>query len=281
MTTATETNGVKTRGKGGKGARAKETTVKVTPPTTTQQPDEVEIHHIEVQTIQIEIRGKSQLICNNFGPKGAQQMEDERARTKEEKLEAKKGGKAPISPEVIEQRFQNARLRDSKGRDCVKAEWIKGALITAAKYPDVGIASTKLKGAVYVEGDLIPIVYTPRPASASNEVITYYGIDDKPGVREGDKLPTPGQRRDVVRVGKFGAKQPDIRYRPAYDDWSLTFELTFEPKLISLPSVYHLIRRAGMSVGLCEWRPEGPGGGKGGQYGRFDLANMPTAKGAR
>ena len=151
-------------------------------------------------------------------------------------------------------------MLDSKGRDCIRSQWIKGALICAARSygEDIGMKSTQIAGAVFVEGDLLPIKFTPRPASESDETITYYGKG-------------PGQRRDVVRVGKFGAKQPDIRYRPAYDDWSVDFKLTFEPKLISLPSVYHLIRRAGTSIGLCEWRPEGPGGGKGGQFGRFDV----------
>jgi|GEM_PF-6898334 len=272
MNTTTTTDGHN------KKTKAKGTTLLVKAATQTAQPDEVEINQIETLTVKIVIAGKSQLIVNNFGTKGAQQMEDERARTKEEKLEIKKGGKPPITPEEIERRFQNARVLDRNGQDCIRSQWIKGALISASKYPDVGIASTKLRGAVYVEGDLLPIVYTPKAASDSDDRVTYYGTDKNPGLRPGDKRQTPGMARDVVRVGKFGAKQPDIRYRPVYDNWSVTFELTFEPKLISLASVYHLIRRAGTSIGLCEWRPEGPGGGKGGQFGRFDLA---AAKGAQ
>jgi hypothetical protein len=233
--------------------------VKATKKTT--QPDIVEIEDIEFQTIAVTIAGLEdcQLIVNNFGTKGAQQMEDERSRTQEERLAAKKGGKKAITPEEIDRRFQNARVLDSKGRDCVRAAWMKGALLTAGKYPELGIPSTRLKGAVFVEGDLLPIAFKPKGKSSSDETVTYFGKG-------------PGMRRDIVRVGKFGAKQPDIRYRPCYDDWSIDFKITFEPKLISLAGLYHLIRRAGMSVGLCEWRPEGPGGGKGGQYGRFDLA---------
>jgi hypothetical protein len=240
------------------GKKIGRSTLNVKAATYTEQPDEIEISAIEVVTMAVTIVGKSPLIVNNFGTKGAQQMEDERARTKEEKLEIKKGGKPAITPVEIERRFQAARLLDSKKRDCIRSQWLKGALISAAKYPDVGIASTKLRGAIYVEGDLLPIIYKPRPASDSDERVTYYGKG-------------PGQARDVVRVGKFGAKQPDIRYRPQFDDWSVDFEVTFEPKLISMGAVCHLIRRAGTSVGLCEWRPEGPGGGKGGQFGRFDL----------
>jgi hypothetical protein len=241
------------------GTKPKQTTVLVKAASVTKQSSEVEIENIEVQTIPLTIVGKSQLIVNNFGTKGLQQMEDERALSREDKVSLKKQGKPPITSEEIERRFQNARVLDSKGRDCIRAEWMKGALLTACKYKEVGIPSTQLRGAVYVEGDLLPIKFTPKSPKDSDETVTYYGKG-------------PGQRRDIVRVGKFGAKQPDIRYRPCYDDWSVDFQLTFEPKLISLAALCHLVRRAGMSVGLCEWRPEGPGGGKGGQFGRFDIS---------
>ncbi len=238
---------------------ARGTTVRVTAATKTLQPAEVEIEAIETQTVAFTIEGKSQLIVNNFGSKGLQQMEDLRSKTAEERRAEKKGGKKAITPEEISLRFQAARVLDSKGRDCIRAQWIKGALLTATKYKEVGIPSTTMKGAVFVEGDLLPIVFTPRSVKDSDETITYYGKG-------------PGMRRDIVRVGAYGSKQPDIRYRPAYDDWSVSFRITFEPKLLSLGALYHLVRRAGNSVGLCEWRPEGPGGGKGGQFGRFDIA---------
>jgi len=230
----------------------------VTPAKRTYKHKDVSIEEIEDVLMKFTIVGKSQLIVNNFDHKITQQMEDDRALSKEERLKRKKEGRTAVTPEEIKRRFQNARLLDSGGNDCVRSSWIKGALITAAGYPDVGIARTKLKGALYVEGDLLPIKYKPKPAKFSSETITYFGKG-------------PAMRRDPVRVGKFGSKQPDLRYRPAYDDWSIDFEVTFEPRLITLPEVVHLIRRAGMSVGLCEWRPEGPGGGKGGQFGRFDL----------
>src|ERR1022692_3423951 len=86
----------------------------------TIQPDNVEIDAIEFQRYAITIVSlqECQLIVNNFGPKGAQQMEDERSLTTEERLAKKKGGKPAITPAEIERRFQNARVLDSKGRDC-------------------------------------------------------------------------------------------------------------------------------------------------------------------
>jgi hypothetical protein len=243
----------------GQAKSGRTTTINVKKPTRTEQPEEVTIEGIETITIPVTIVQKSPLIANNFGQKMMQQLEDERALTHEQRLAIKKHGKKPITTEEINRRFQAARLLDSKGRDCVRASWVKGALVTAATAKDVGIQSTILRGILYVEGDLLPITFTARPASESDDTITHFGKG-------------PAMRRDVVRVGRPGAKQPDLRYRPQYDDWSVSFRLTFEPKLTSLASVYHLIRRAGTSVGLCEWRPRVQGSaGHGGDFGRFDL----------
>lgn len=244
----------------GKAKRAlTSTTILVRGATETPIASVTEIDDIEIRTIPVRIVGSSQLIVNNFGAKGRQQLEDTRARSEEERRADKKLGKKPITPEEIERMWQAARVLNSKGQDCIRAAWIKGALLTAGKYAEIGIPSTRLKGALFVEGDLLPISFKSRAPSESDETTTYFGKG------------LPGRRADIVRVGKFGAKQPDVRYRPCYDDWSVSFKLTFEPKLISMSGLAHLVRRAGMSVGLCEWRPEGPGGGKGGQYGRFDL----------
>lgn len=248
-------------------AKQNGTTLKIAKAKKTAQPEEVIISAIETQTIELTLIGKSQLIVNNFGTKGLQQMEDLRSRTEEERRAAKKGGKPAIDAAEIERRFQAARVLDSKGRDCIRAAWVKGALLTASKYKEIGVPTTVMKGAVFVEGDLLPIKFTARGKGDSDETVTYYGKG-------------PGMRRDIVRVGAFGSKQPDIRYRPCYDDWSVDIQLTFEPALVSLAGLFHIVSRAGNSVGLCEWRPEGPGGGKGGQYGRFGL-DMTTVKATR
>jgi hypothetical protein len=246
MNTTTHTNG-----------HAKSTSVrtlmKFAKAKNTEMPTEPEVPGIEKRTIKITVVGQSQMIINAFGSKCRDQMEQDRGQTQEEKLALRKQGKKPITPAEIKAKWQGARILDSKGRDCIPSAWIKRALVTASKYKEIGVASKVVGGTLYVEGDLIPIVYKPRPASQSDDNVKYDGKG-------------PGLRTDVVRVGKWGDRKPDLRYRPCFDDWSLTFFISFEPSFISLPSLYQLIRRAGTSVGLCEWRPE-----KNGQCGRFDI----------
>ena len=210
---------------------------------TVQREGGYEIEEIERLTVAVTLVGLSSLIVNNFSEKAREQMEYERGLNKEQKLEKRKAGRPPVVPE---ERFQAARILDDKGRDCVHAYWIKAALETACSYPDVAVKSKVLHGSVFVDGQeqggLVPIRFDGK---------------------------VPHMRRDIVRVGNFNNKQPDIRYRPEYRNWSLDIHVTYEPKLVTLGALYHLIRRAGTSVGLCEWRPEKSPAGT---FGRFDIA---------
>jgi len=51
-----------------------------------------------------------------------------------------------------------------------------------------------------------------------------------------------------------------MRARPRFDEWSLTFELFFDPEVLSESDLKEAIETAGTLVGLCEKRP---------QFGRF------------
>jgi hypothetical protein len=211
---------------------------------STPQPEGgYEIEEIERSTVAITLVGLSSLIVNNFSEKAREEMEYLRSLDKEQKLNKRKEGRPPVVPE---ERFQAARILDQKGRDCVQAYWIKAALESACSYPDVAVKSKVLHGSVFVDGQeqggLVPIKFDGK---------------------------VPIMRTDVVRVGKYNDRQPDIRYRPEYRNWSLDVLVTFEPKLVSLGALYHLIRRAGTSVGLCEWRPQKSPAGT---FGRFDIA---------
>lgn len=228
------------------------TSLVVRKPKVTAQAEKQEIYEFEKEVVAVTLVGTTQLIVNNFSEKSIQQIEDERRLTAEEKRALKKAAKSPVIPE---ERWQAARILDDDGRDCFPARWVKAALVTAATRfgEDTGTKGTQIRGAVFVLGDLLPI--------------TFRGVKAKGAGPHG----LPVMRRDVVRVGNFPNKKPDFRYRPGYDDWSLDIRVEFEPKLISLAGLYHLIRRAGSSVGLGEWRPEKSPAGI---YGRFDIAGV-------
>jgi len=76
-------------------------------------------------------------------------------------------------------------------------------------------------------------------------------------VIEGD----PEMREDMVRIGMGTA---DIRYRAEFKQWRTTLTVEFNARAISAEQIVNLVRGAGFSVGVGEWRPE-----KDGANGRF------------
>lgn len=211
---------------------AKSMKVNVKPAVRTVQPESIDVPDIETQIVPFHVAGLSPLLVNNFDDKTRQQIEDSQGGKVSEK-----GKKAPRNPE---EEYQRARLLDAKGRDCVPARYIKAAIVTAATLAE--LHKTVVRSTLFVLGELLPI--------------------------EGD---APHMATHMVRVGRFGSKQPMPRYRAQYDNWGLSFRVQFEPRIISPQKLVYLVRRAGLNVGLCEWRPE-----KNGEFGRFDVRLAPT-----
>jgi hypothetical protein len=226
------------------------------PKKLAEKPENVEVFEIDKVVTQVTICGSTDLIVNNFHEKSVQEMEDNRRLDGEGRRAAKRAPKPPVIPE---EKYMRARILDSEGRDCFPARWVKAALVTAAtKYGEIGVPGTVIRGAVFITGELLPITYEgvePWP-----DLLPYLDKDHVSKV--------PFMRRDVVRVGKPPNKQPDLRYRPAYQGWALNLNIEYEPALVSAAGLFQLLRRAGTSVGLGEWRPEKSPAGT---FGRFDM----------
>jgi len=129
--------------------------------------------------------------------------------------------------------FEAAKYKNENGEDCVPAGAFKNAIVAAARYNDAKM--TVLRGALFVVGDLIPIEFE-----------------------------TCTMREDPVRVGMG---KTDLRYRPGYSGWSVDLTIEYNANVISIEQLINLVKLAGFSVGICEWRPE-----KNGQFGRFEIA---------
>jgi hypothetical protein len=57
------------------------------------------------------------------------------------------------------------------------------------------------------------------------------------------------------------------RYRMAYQTpWEMNIPVIFDADHLSAEMIANLFARAGLSIGLCEWRPE-----KGGSWGMFHV----------
>lgn len=197
----------------------------------------VEIPKVEWEKVPVRLVGKTPLIVNNFDEKTKQQMADAQQGTA-------RNARAPKNPDEL---YNRARLRDGKGKDCVRALWIKCAGVAAARFVE-GLQMTKLRGAFYVEGDMIPLNYKKVE-----------------------------MRCDSVRNANGGA---DLRYRPEYTEWYVDIVVSYRKDTITPDSVFNLLNNAGQSIGLCERRP----GQNGDTFGMFEVASggaAPKKRGKR
>lgn len=53
-----------------------------------------------------------------------------------------------------------------------------------------------------------------------------------------------------------------MRTRPKFNNWSLVFEVTFDPQQVEAGDIIECAKIAGLKIGLCDYRPK---------FGRFDV----------
>lgn len=188
----------------------------------------IEIPAIRLGVMRVEIKGRSDLIVHAWSEKAKNEM-----RVKQQKkAKPAREAKDPAAD------FEASKYKDAQGRDCIKALALKSAMVSAARVTD-GLKMTLLRNALFVrfnaeEAELIPLSYE-----------------------------TCEMREDMVRVGMGTA---DLRYRAAYKNWSAVFEIEWQADVLEAEQVLYLLRLAGFSIGIHEWRPE-----RDGDFGRFDL----------
>lgn len=184
----------------------------------------ITIPAVEWTRIRVTLVGITPLIVNNFDEKTRQIIED------------RQGGKAAHKrpPKDPKECYERARLRDTRGKDCIRALWIKCACVDAARFAE-GVKMTHLRGAVRVEGDMLQL-----------------------------KFKKLRMRCDPVRNANGGA---DLRYRPEYESWSVECTVSYRENMITPESVLNLLNNAGQSIGLCEKRP----GQNGDTFGMFEV----------
>lgn len=187
----------------------------------------LKIDSLAKETMLVPIRGTSPLIVHRFNEKAKRQM-----------LDAQQGKKKVKTIRDPQADYEEAFYRwsdQSTGEAGYGFPVIafKAATISAARLYDKSITMTGLRQQLFFRGVL--------------------GDDGQQvAIIEGE----PKMREDVVRLGMSGT---DLRYRPVFNQWTTTLEVTFIRSSISKDSVLSLIDAGGLSVGIGEWRPERKG----------------------
>lgn len=90
-------------------------------------------------------------------------------------------------------------------------------------------------------------------------------MSDTVTIRNGDgKTPAKSFEVDSRPVTIPATKGRVMRHRPRFDDWSATFTLRVNEKVLPVELVHQLMTEGGEQIGIGDFRPE-----KGGPFGTF------------
>lgn len=190
----------------------------------------VEVKPVQLETVDIPIVGVTELIMHNWSQKARQMMLDKQMGKAQSK-------KAPKDPQ---EDFEGSMYRLDDGRYGFPATGFKAAIVGACRLYD-GLAMTRIKQAVYVEGE--------RNIEGQQLVV----IEGEPRMRE-----------DMVRLETGVA---DVRHRAGFPEWRATLRVTYVANMLTLEQLVNLVNAAGLG-GVGDWRPSAPKSATG-NFGRF------------
>jgi hypothetical protein len=211
----------------------KKTTSKKAP---TPQAKSIYVPPLSEKRIRVWVIGKTPLILHAWGSATHHSSSRDDMLKKQMGLPTRK--KAPKDPQAC---IDACFYFTADGHYGFPAAAFKHAAVGACRFVDAKM--TEARGMFFVTGD--PDV----------DMIQIYGADPVP-------------REDMVRLQ---GKTADIRFRPMFTEWACPLDLEYDASVTSPEQLANLINRAGMGVGVGEWRPE-----KNGDFGRFRVATSKT-----
>ena len=201
---------------------------------------EIILKPIQIKKTKITIKGKSSLVVNNFNEKTKQQIIDsqmKKPKTKELRNPIEDFMRAcywltPMPEEFTEESFEKALKEGAKFG--FPSKGIKASIVSGAYRNGASKDKVSLYGTFFIPDEFIEIKY--------KEIL---------------------MREDYVRIAHGGT---DVRFRPEFKDWTMTFEIEYNENVYSLEQLINFINLGGFSCGLGEMRVE-----KGGNFGSYEV----------
>lgn len=225
--------------------------------TTAKKTTDITITPINIETVNITIKGTTPLIIHAWSEKAKQMMLDKQ---RGKKVGAKHDIKIPVN-DFIESMYWLTE-QPELGEDDDEAETnyetaisagakfgfpvtgIKQSIITGAYRGGLDVKQSELRGTFFIEG---------ATDASTTDIAEIVGSE-------------PVMREDMVRVGGM-SKSADIRYRGEFKEWEIPLRLTYHANgKYSLEQILNMVNYGGFYVGIGEWRPE-----KDGQFGMYKL----------
>ena len=202
--------------------------------------EEIIVKPIKIKEVEITIKGITPLIVNNFSEKSKRQIIDaQQKKTKEKTIrnEFEDMMRAlywltPM-PEEFNEESLNKAIEDG-ARFGFPAKGLKASIVSGAYRNEMTKDKVSLYGAFFIPEEMLEIKF--------KKII---------------------MRSDYVRIAHNGT---DVRFRPEFKDWSITFKMRYNENKYSLQQIIDFINLGGFSCGLGEMRAE-----KGGNFGGYEV----------
>ena len=226
----------------------------------------VEIKRVPVEKARIKIVGDSPLLVHAWSEKVKKELLAKMQMDKREKKQKDHEKKDPFA-DFGEAAYWITPMPDVRGLEPEKQiELFEKAIDDGAQFGFPVIAFKKAAIAACLSSGLIKSVSLMRRLFHVNAVngahvkssqeLAILKIEEPPELSE-----------DVVKVGPFNNRQPDLRYRPSFRKWSTELELSLiKTGMFTMEDIVNAIDMGGFMNGVGEWRTE-----KDGEFGNYHV----------
>lgn len=214
----------------------------------------VVIPELDTITVDIWVRGTSELIENKWASKAVQQMTDKQTGEASAGKESKNPDENFLDSLYILKmgkivgKFADGE-RTADGHPDVRIEGGKFG------FPSVGFKSSMVDACTSLKKSITKI-QARQSFHVLGELTEIFGA--------------PRMRQDMVRLN---GKTADIRFRGAFPEWCAKLRINYNRRALSASQLTNLLNVAGYAVGIGEFRPS-----KNGPYGRFEVCSEKDAR---
>ena len=228
--------------------------------------ERIEIKKVPVEKVRVKIIGDTPLLVHAWSEKVKKQLLTDMQMSKREKKEKEHEKKDPFA-DFVEAAYWITPMPQVRGLPIEEqVKLFEDAIDNGAKFgfPTIAFkkaAITAVYSAGYIKstklmGRLFHVNAVNGSHIGSSQELAILNIEEPPELSE-----------DVVKVGPFNNRVPDLRYLPSFRKWSVELELSLiKTGMFTLSDVVNAIDMGGFMNGVGEWRTE-----KDGEFGSYHV----------
>lgn len=228
--------------------------------------ERIEIKKVPVERARIKIVGDTPLLVHAWSEKVKKQLLTDMQMSKREKKEKEHEKKDPFA-DFVEAAYWITPMPQVRGLP--EEEQIKlfeEAIENGAQFGFPTIAFKKAAiTACYTSGIIKSTTLMRRLFHVNAVHGAHVGSSQELAVLNIEEPPECSE--DVVKVGPFNNRVPDLRYRPSFRKWSVELEISLiKTGMFTMNDIINAIDRGGFMNGVGEWRTE-----KDGEFGNYHV----------